>query len=116
MPKRPRWTRDELILALDLYREIGLGHKTHKDVLALSALLQQLPAAAEVDDPAIHRNANGVAMKLSNFAAIDPNYTGVGLSSFSRADKAVWDEFTDDRSGLRRAAARIRASLSADPT
>jgi len=49
MPKRnPTWTRDELILALDLYlhEPAARGSKTHPAVIELSGVLNRLPIHA----------------------------------------------------------------------
>lgn len=56
------------------------------------------------------RNANGVAMKLANFAAIDPNHDGRGLTGFSAGDLETWREYATDTDLLDREATRIRAA------
>jgi predicted HNH restriction endonuclease len=116
--RNPNWTRDELILALDLYmghRPAVLG-KTSADVIQLSEILNQL-AHADRDHSPTHRNANGVAMKLLNFRPFDTDYTAsgrVGLHHTSRGDEQVWREFAADPMRLRQTAAAIRAALKTD--
>lgn len=106
--RNPRWTRDELILALDLYIRGGrkvLSEK-HSDVVALSELLNLLP---------IHkgrgikfRNPNGVAMKLANFRRLDPDAGGGrGLARGSSLEPRIWDEFAGDQKLLRETAEAI---------
>jgi 5-methylcytosine-specific restriction protein A len=50
-------------------------------------------------------------MKLCNFLNFDPNYNGVALSAASMMDKAVWEEFSDDRTSLSAVAKAIRANF-----
>jgi 5-methylcytosine-specific restriction protein A len=118
MPGRatnPNWTRDELILALDLYFRVNPRRVTDDDpeILALSRLLNQLPTHAERSDSEDFRNANGVRMKLSNFLRFDPSYAGVGLSRGSHLEKEVWDEFANDSAKLE-STARAIASAGAE--
>lgn len=113
--RNPPWSREELILALDLYRKYegrDPGDK-HPDVVALSALLREMAGSTGATT---FRNPNGVAMKLMNFRSLDPAFTaggGKGLASAGRLDREVWDEFADDRSGLAIAAEGIRRGVEA---
>jgi 5-methylcytosine-specific restriction enzyme A len=113
MPKRsPKWTRDELILALNLYFEHppdGIDVK-HPDIIALSQLLNALPIYPLIERGPDFRNPNGVHMKLFNFQDIDP-CKPPGLPAGSRLDKEIWDEFAHDRSRLQSVAQAIRATV-----
>lgn len=95
MSRNPNWTRDELILALDLY--ISEGRKqldsSHPKILELSQLLNTLPIHAKELREKQFLNPNGVSMKLGNFLAIDPKYEGVGLSRGSKLEQQIWEEF-----------------------
>ncbi|WP_426167866.1 HNH endonuclease [Sandarakinorhabdus sp. DWP1-3-1] len=109
--RNPPWTRDELVLALDMY--VRHGGKplppTHPEVRELSGWLAAL---AQGGGSATFRNANGVAMKLMNFRALDPAYVssgGVGLSQTGRGDKAVWAEFAGRAQALAVEAGSIRS-------
>lgn len=108
--RNPKWHRDEIILALDLYSRIEPGkiHSSNPDIEELSVLLNRLPIHDIRPDEAKFRNSNGVALKLSNFLAIDPSYHGAGMQSFSKLDKEVFDEFESDIDRLHRIADRIR--------
>ena len=92
--RNPKWTRDELILALDLYfkEPSARGSKTHPDVIKLSDILNALPIHEEITPGETFRNANGVGMKLSNFLVYDPEYQGKGLERGSKLEQEVWDE------------------------
>jgi len=60
--KNPKWTRDELILALDLYFRCP-PNKTNKDnpeIIALSELLNSLPIHPQKAAYGKFRNPNGV--------------------------------------------------------
>jgi 5-methylcytosine-specific restriction protein A len=84
--RNPPWSRDELILALDLYRRYGIADDHHPEVARLSGVLNELPIHASRPDEARFRNANGVALKLANFASLDPDYGGLGMSRGGRLD------------------------------
>lgn len=106
----PNWTRDELILALDLYfREPDAYKKTdHPEVIKLSKILNKLNLHGRSGTETI-RNVNGVTMKLSNLARFDPNYSGVGLKQGAKLDEIVWNEFSSDIVRLRNTAIAILA-------
>ncbi len=76
-----RWTRDQLLLALNLYHQTPFGkqHSTHPPIVELAEKIDRTPSA--------------VAMKLSNFTYLDPAEGGKGLSGASKADKEIWAEF-----------------------
>jgi predicted restriction endonuclease len=83
MPRR-NWTREELIVTFNLYCKLPFGqmHRGNPQVVQLAELLRRTPSA--------------VAMKLVNFASLDPLHQrrGVsGLKNTSQADLAIWREF-----------------------
>lgn len=85
------WTREELILAFELYCRIPFQRTKATDsrVKELAALLHRTPAS--------------VARKLGNFGAFDPQLAArniSGLAHGSKLDKAIWDEFHADWNGL----------------
>lgn len=84
MPKGQRWTHDELFLALNLYHKLTFG-QLHARQPAIIALAK-----------AMKRSANSLAMKLVNFASLDPalKLRGIkGLPGTSALDRSVWHEF-----------------------
>jgi 5-methylcytosine-specific restriction protein A len=105
----PDWSRDELILALDLYFRVpaARGSKTHPECIKLSQVLNALPIHRAQEHGETFRNANGVGMKLSNFLKYDPAYTGVGLTAGSHLEEEVWTTFSGDHAQLRKAAEAI---------
>ena len=107
--RNPRWTRDELILALDLYfREpSAYGNAVHPAVIDLSSILNSLPIHKGRKVNEKYRNPNGVGMKLANFRALDPEYDNIGLSSSSILDREVWNDFSNDRERLKAVAEAI---------
>jgi 5-methylcytosine-specific restriction protein A len=114
MPRNPDWTRDELILALDLYFRFDRKQLDAKnpEVIELSKTLNLLQIHGNDKRNAEFRNSQGVSMKLANFSSIDPEYSGVGLQRGGKLDKQIWDEFANDESRLRTVAASIRKSLT----
>lgn len=82
-----RWSREQLTFAFYLYCQLPFGklHSRNSDIIALAARVGRTPSA--------------VAMKLSNFASLDPSITGSGrkgLEGASQLDREVWDEFNAD--------------------
>ena len=78
------WTRDELILAINLYCKLPFGkmHSRTKEVINLAALIGRKPGA--------------MAYKLVNFASLDPSLQQRGIkgaSNASKLDKQIWNEF-----------------------
>ncbi|MCC6190309.1 MAG: HNH endonuclease [Anaerolineales bacterium] len=113
MPRNPNWTRDELILALDLYFRLGSAavSESHHEITALSRLLNELPIHPSRAAAQHFRNAASVYMKLSNFKRLDPDYAGKGLDAGSKQDEVVWEEFASRRDLLARTAAAIRSNV-----
>jgi 5-methylcytosine-specific restriction protein A len=110
---KPKWARDELILALDLYfrDKSAVGDPDHSAVLELSKVLNQLPIHQKDSLDADFRNPNGVSMKLSNFIRFDPSYSGAGLERGGQLEKTIWVEFTGDQDRLHSTANAIRENL-----
>jgi 5-methylcytosine-specific restriction protein A len=101
--RNPDWTRDELILALDLYLNHSrpLPGKSSKEVVELSNLLNRIGSKihGEAGKEATYRNANGVYMKLMNFRRFDPDYTATGrkgLTAGNKDEEVVWMQFAGD--------------------
>lgn len=115
MQRNPNWTRDELILALDLYFQIDVSRAAadHPDIVSLSNLLNSLPIHDEHGLTGNFRNPNGVYMKLCNFLRLDPDYPGAGLRRGSRLDETVWNEFSKDKNTLHKVANSIRHNYEA---
>lgn len=78
------WTRDELIVAFNLYCKIPFGriHIRNPQIIQLAKSLGRTPSA--------------VSWKLANFARLDPalkRRNVGGASHGARAEIEVWDEF-----------------------
>lgn len=84
--RNPKWHRDEIILALDLYFRTKPGNISAKnpEVVKLSEILNKLPIHDVFVMNNEFRNPNGVSLKMSNFLAIDPSYHGKGMVSHSK--------------------------------
>src|SRR5438046_1043274 len=85
------WTREQLILAFELYCRVPFGRITTRNPLIreLGIVLGRTPAA--------------VTRKLGNFGAFDPALAArnvSGLTHGSKLDRAIWDEFQRDWNGL----------------
>ncbi|WP_156375876.1 HNH endonuclease [Methylobacterium sp. Leaf125] len=111
--RNPAWSRDELILALDLYlrHRTALPGKESIEVVDLSNFLCRLRQTHDLDNAATFRNANGVYMKMMNFRRFDPDYLAegkVGLTRGNRLEEAIWEEFSNNPMQLAEAVASIR--------
>lgn len=108
MASGKRWTHDELLLTLNLYHKLTFG-QMHGRQPAIVALAQKMG-----------RGANSLAMKLCNFASLDPalKMRGIkGLSGASTLDRAVWAEFHENLPEAAPASeAAFRALFGADET
>lgn len=108
--KNPKWTRQETILALDLYlREPGIRFREPVDpaVVELSELLNQYHRSIGTPQTSDLRNPNGVSMKLGNFMRLDPEFKGSGLMNGARLEEEVWDSYANNRDLLRRESALL---------
>jgi putative restriction endonuclease len=84
---RVPWSHDELVIACGLYFTLPFGqmHARNPKIVAVGQLLGRTPAS--------------LAMKLVNFASLDPaqRARGIrGLAGHSRADEEVWSQFQAD--------------------
>jgi 5-methylcytosine-specific restriction enzyme A len=111
--RNPRWTRDEVILALDLFirSERRQLSASHAEVIALSQTMQRLPYHPPEARDASFRNPNGISMILGNFLGIDPDYEGSGLGRNNQLQQEVWDELAGSPDKLRRLAQAIVAAI-----
>ena len=87
MASGKRWTKFELLITLNFYHKLTFGqlHARQPVIIALAGKLG--------------RGANSVAMKLCNFASLDPalKLRGIkGLEGASALDHATWKEFHAD--------------------
>lgn len=100
------WTRDELIVAMNLYCKLPFGqlHYRNPVIIALAEKLGRTPSS--------------VAMKLCNFASLDPVQQARGISGLSGAsagDRVVWEEFHSDWERLAFESEQRRAELEGKP-
>jgi putative restriction endonuclease len=77
------WTREELILAINLYCKLPFGrlHRLNPEVINLANLIGRTPSS--------------VAYKLVNFASLDPSLKARGIkgaSNVSKLDIEIWNE------------------------
>lgn len=81
---RRNWTREELILAINLYCKTPFGriHNRNPEIIKLAKLIDRTPSS--------------VSYKLANFASIDPSLQRKGASNVSKLDIDVWNEFFND--------------------
>ena len=103
MAERKGWSREELIVALKLYCEMPFGkmHSRNPEIIHYAKLL--------------HRTPSALAMKLTNFASLDPAITSTGrkgLSGASSADREIWDEMTSDWTKMAGEIAKVEPEIA----
>lgn len=114
--RNPAWTKEELILALDLYIDAwnaGID-KNDNRIKELSETLNGLLLYPKDSKTEKYRNINGVYMKLANFARFDSSYSGKGFTHGNKLERVIWDEYSNNRTELRKAADAIRAFSGVD--
>ncbi len=81
---RKNWTREESILAVNLYCKIPFGkiHQHNPDIIELARLIGRSPGA--------------VAWKLVNYAHLDPSLDRKGASHVAKIDREIWHEFYEN--------------------
>lgn len=97
---RDLWTREQLILVLNLYLKIPFGkmHKQNPDVIEMAKL--------------INRSPGSIAMRLGNFATVDPYHQKRGVGGLPGGRKQVepiWNEFINNKEELLYESERILA-------
>ncbi|ASS50785.1 MAG: restriction endonuclease [Candidatus Fluviicola riflensis] len=96
------WTREELILAVNLYCKLPFGrlHRLNPEVIHLANL--------------IGRTSSSVAYKLVNFASLDPSLKSRGIkgaSNSSKLDAEIWNEFFNNWDILPFESEKLRANF-----
>lgn len=104
MPNRNNWRREELLIALKLYCELPFGkmHSKNPEIQHYAKILG--------------RTSSSLAMKLTNFASLDPQIrtTGrKGLNKASKADREIWEEMTTDWQRLEDETSKIESDFAA---
>lgn len=107
----PDWTRDEVLLALDLYFDFEgkIPSKTHQRVKDLSDVLRSLPYHAAASRKPSFRNPDGVAFKLQNLRSVS---TQKGLQNVSVVDRQIWLEFGKQPQRVKELATLIKDGLA----
>jgi DNA-cytosine methyltransferase len=105
MSSTGRWTKKQLKLAFHLYCQLPFGkmHSGSPEIVSLASL--------------IGRTSSAVAMKLVNFASLDPAITTTGrkgLGNASALDREIWDEFQADWESLATECAILNEQLCAE--
>lgn len=85
------WTRDEMILVLNLYLKLPFGKmdRRNPDVIRLAKIIGRTP--------------NAVALRLVNYASYDPQLKQRGITGMTHGGKKCeeyWNEYINDRERL----------------
>lgn len=87
MAVKNAWTRDQLLIAFNLYCQMPFGKmdSRNSEVIKYAEIIGRAPSA--------------LAMKLVNIASLDPAITSTGRSGLkgaSNSDRAMWEEMQAD--------------------
>jgi putative restriction endonuclease len=91
MAEKKIWSREELILALNLYLKLPFGklHSKTPEIIHLANIIERTPSS--------------IAMRLNNFASVDPYHKNRGISGLIGGKKQVepiWIEFINNKEDL----------------
>jgi putative restriction endonuclease len=97
------WTREELILAINLYFKTPFGqiHNRNPEIILLAKLIGRTPSS--------------VSYKLVNLASLDPSIRDSGrkgAENASKLDREIWNEFNNDWESRTFESERLLASYS----
>ena len=103
MPANQKWTHEETVLALALYRRTPFGRisSTNPDIIKLADLMGRTPGS--------------VAMKMCNLASCDPTLQKsgrAGLKNCSQLDRSVFKEYSADWEALALEEKQLRSELA----
>jgi len=98
-----KWTKNQAIVALNLYCKIPFNRvtSTHPEIIRIAKI--------------IGRSANSLKMKIGNFGSFDPELKRrgiVGLSNTSKLDEEVWSEFNNNWESLAFESEKLIADFS----
>lgn len=110
--RNPTWSRDELILALDLYFDCypSIPSPSNSKIIELSNILNNLNIQIQASKINL-RTPDSIIMKLSNFLRLDQRYVGKGLSKGSKLENIVWENFSKKPSELKKVASHIKTLI-----
>jgi hypothetical protein len=111
------WIREELILALDLYKRFQgkIPDTRDSEIAALASLLADQVLLDEKSEARTGRSRASIIFKLSNFRSLDPEAKNKGKEGFRNVgtlDKTIWKEFSSNSKSLAREAERIRNAIA----
>lgn len=100
-PGQKLWSRNELILAINLYCKLPFGklHRENPDIIHLANLIGRTP--------------NSVAWKLNNFASFDPSLQARGIKGAHHTggmDRVIWNEFYENWDKLPYESEKLRST------
>ena len=100
------WTKDELIVAFNLYCKTPFTkiNASNKGVIELAGEIRRSPSA--------------VALKLANFARLDPELQKrhiSGMSHGSKMEAGIWQEFKNNGEELAYQSEQILAKYKEEP-
>jgi 5-methylcytosine-specific restriction protein A len=108
------WTREELLLALDLYLRTRPRppRERNPEVIELSEVLRALPIHPVEGREPQFRSPRSVYSKMGNFQRADPESDWKGLSHGANLDEVIWNEYAHKPELVAELAAAIRAGVA----
>lgn len=102
MAKRRNWTQDEFIVVFNLYLKLPFGKMDSRtpEVIEMANLIGRTPSA--------------IAMRLVNFASVDPFHQNRGIKGLEggkKQCKPIFEKYINDKENLMYESEKILASL-----
>jgi len=106
----PKWSREEIILALDLYFKLNgkIPDESDSRVGELSTFLRAMPRVKPTTLKDSFRNKTGIVFKLQNIRQLA---TGKGFGNVSQTDRDIWDQYGTNPSLVNLIATQIKERL-----
>lgn len=100
--KRKRWTEDEFIVVFNLYLNLPFGkmHSRNSEVIRIANLIGRTPSS--------------IAMRLVNFASVDPYHQSRGIKGLdggTKQCKPIFEKYISDRENLMYNSEKILANF-----
>lgn len=113
----PKWSRDELLLALEFYlrNRADIPGKKSAALRALSKDIEAVAMVLQEDIPSNRRRDDDAYSILMTFGRFDSDCSGRGLGREESEEQKVWSRFANSRDELSRVVKAIKEATNNSP-
>lgn len=111
--KNPTWTRDETIIALDIYflmKERGISSSRIPEIKDATRTINHLHKF--IYKNIVQRTEDSVYLKILNIASLDKDNMIKGQSNGSKLDKEIWNEFQKNKRAVTKRVEELKSMIS----